>query len=252
LLGASGTAAANQTYVLTLPIHDPYTVSGWITTDGAAAPTSSDVVDYKITLQYSGPPTASYILTPANSTFSMSGVTATLLELTLGGEPDIVELDSKLMCPVGGGKTFPCYEIELNTFVSKVFYVVLGFGQTDEVASVNIPRPWAVSSLVLAPIDSLWTNLIFSGKLVAGQVPVRPGVPNLVSMMEAAQRFYDANNKTGTCQSLDGVIQEAREGNQGHSANADGDESASTQIVADAQAIKIVVSCSNGGQDGQD
>src|SRR5579872_4724928 len=61
VLGLSSTAfAANRTYYLDLPVIqlDPqtlaYRASGSITTDGAFTPTDADIVDYKITLSYSG------------------------------------------------------------------------------------------------------------------------------------------------------------------------------------------------------
>lgn len=251
LLGVSGTASANRIYFLTTPGHSPYEVFGSITTDGASTPTDSDVVDYKITIFYSGPPSASYTLIPTNSTFSSSGVTASLTGLTLGPVGDQVTVASNLLCPVGGGATFPCYEFSLaDLTVQKYFYVVLGFGQTDEVVG-GIGEPWASSSLALAPPDILWTGLHFYGTLVAGPVRVGPGVPNLLSLIDAAQRLYDANDAGGTCHSLDAVVQEAREANGARSDNGDNDgnrnsdDSDSAQVIAYARAIQVAIGCAD-------
>src|SRR5690242_14530494 len=74
-LAMSSTAfSANRTYYLDLPMTQlgtnsaSYWAFGSVTTDGVSAPTASDIVDYKVTVYYSGPPAASYTLTPENST----------------------------------------------------------------------------------------------------------------------------------------------------------------------------------------
>src|SRR5579872_6631696 len=112
LLGTSGTAfSANRTYYLDLPVTQIDTTSYWafgsITTNGASAPTASDIVDYKITVYYLGPPSASYTLTPANSTTSsFTGVTETLAALTLnpdGNSFSLVSFNSTQMCPTSAG-----------------------------------------------------------------------------------------------------------------------------------------------------
>lgn len=258
-LGMSSTAfTANRTYSLNLPSRSEspspgfYTPLGWITTDGAATPVDADIVDYKITLDYSGPPQASYTLTPANSTFSLSGVTASLVEMTVGpNSGDHVTIASNLLCPVGGAQTFPCYEIDLeNLAFPKEFYVVLGFGQVDEAVG-GLTEPWAVASLFLVQPDTLWTGLRFYGTIVAGPVPVGPSGDPLLLMIAAAQRFFDANDEVGTCHSLDAVVHEANESNGDGNDQGDRNDSASASVVAYARAIESVIACPSGGHNGQ-
>jgi hypothetical protein len=245
LLGASGTAAsANQTYFLTTPgyYHGgyQYQVFGSITTNGASTPTDSDVVGYKITI-VQGSPSASYTLIPGNSTFSWTGVTASPTGLTVPTPSYHVVVASNLLCPVGGGKTTSCYQFSLldiqpgTTAQQKYFYVVLGFGQTDEVAG-GFDNPWAVRVLAMVPPDILWTSLHYYAQRVED---LHVGSGNtLLTRTNAAHRLYDVDHLTA-CGSLNAVVQEARSVGQGHSrARPD-----SGQVVELARAIQEVIPC---------
>jgi len=262
VLGVSSTAfAANRTYYLGVPDVDGYRAFGTITTDGAYAPTNADVVNYKITL-YSDATKASYTLTPGNSTFSWGNMTATLFGIyapDMFRDPEdptvpvsTVLVLSNLICYPPSGGSGECFQFGIvpNHIKIQGGYDVTGFGP---VLSVwwDVPQPWAVSSLAVVSPDTLWTALHFYGTLVAGPVRVGAGVPNLLSMIDAARRFYDANDAAGTCHSLDAVVQEAREGNGDRNDQGDGKDSDSDSVVAHAQAIKVVIACDNGGQNGQ-
>jgi hypothetical protein len=230
LLGISGGASANDLYFLTVPSIEGYTVVGTITTDGASTLGDADVVDYEITL-YSGPPSASYTLTPANSTFSWSGVTASLSGLIAGvQESDTFDVASNLLCLSG---TFECYGLSMfnDPYTGhRLFYVVLGFGQTDEVVT-QIPVPFATRFPYLLPLPTLWLALTYQA------TGTGPG-DSLLDKVNRAQTYFAANDAGATCRALSGLAHEA----QAH----DGknlDQKVARRIVAYAQAIQIAIGC---------
>jgi hypothetical protein len=267
LLGTSGTAfAADRTFFLAVPqatvtyAANPnqtltFRAFGTITTNGASALSNADVVDYNITL-YSDDTQAAYTLTPGNSTFSWSNMTASLFGIyaPLFFDPDnpgpFSEADviSNLQCVLGSPQ--PCYSFDIG---KRSGYTVLGFGeqlngQPVLDATWSVPRPWAVSSLVLVQPDTLWTALHLYGTLVSGPGRVGPGVPNLI---DAAQRYYDANDAASACRALDAVARLAREGNGAASGNGNGngenngnaDDRDAAQVIAYAHAIQVQIGC---------
>jgi hypothetical protein len=135
LLGVPLGAAANDLYFLNLPDNQGYETWGTITTDGAAAPATADVVDYNVTV-WSDALATSFTLTPLNSTFSWTGVAASPTGLTMGTDiSDGWNLGSNLACTP---TAFSCYGVVMfNDPITghRLFYVVLGFGLTDEVVT---------------------------------------------------------------------------------------------------------------------
>jgi len=265
VLGMSSTAfTANRTYYLDVPYIDGFIAFGNITTDGASALTNADLVNYSITL-YSNATKMSYTLNPGNSTFSWGNMTATLagifapdmsIDLDNPGLPiSNVLVESNLQCSPSSGGTLACYGFGIvqNPFVIAVGYDVVGFNGSPIplFASPPVPAPWAVASLAVVGPDILWTGLHFYATLVAGPVRVGPGVPNLLSMIDAAQRFYNANDEAGTCHSLDAVVYETRQANGDSNDQGNGNDSASDSVVAYARALESAIACSSGGENSQ-
>jgi hypothetical protein len=229
LLGIPLGAAANDLYFLDLPANQGYETWGTITTDGAAAPATADVVDYKVTV-WSDALATGFTLTPSNSTFSWTGVSASPTGLTLGTDiSDGWNLGSNLACTP---TAFSCYGVVMfNDPITghRLFYVVLGFGLTDEVVT-GIPAPFA-TRFPLAPPPKLFFVL---SHVVDGLETT----PTLLEKASAAQRYFDANDAANTCRELGEFVRQAK------SLDGNGlDRRSTKEIVAYAESIRTQIAC---------
>lgn len=228
-------SAANITYYLNLPIIDGYETWGTITTDGAAAPTPADVVDFNITF-WSKTTQSAYTLTPLNvDGFAWKEVTATPAGLVLGTEPDaFASVGSSQVCTPNGVLT-DCYGYNLGNDVSPnefygVQYLVDGFGLTASVQRENVPVPFATRIPRTEP-----PRLFFVLRhLVLGLETT----PTLLQKVSAAQRFYEADDAADTCRQLSELIQVAQ------ASSVTGAPSGTlSQVVAYANSIKMQIAC---------
>lgn len=229
LLGIPLGAAANDLYFLNLPANQGYETWGTITTDGAAAPATADVVDYKITV-WSDALATGFTLTPTNSTFSWTGVAASPTGLTMGTDiSDGWNLGSNLACTP---TAFSCYGVDMfNDPITghRLFYVVLGFGLTDEVVT-GIPVPFATRFPIAAPPRLFFVLIHVINGLET--------TPTLLEKVTAAQRYFDANDAANTCRELGKFVRQAK------SLDGNGLDSRSTkEIVAYAESIRTQIVC---------
>jgi hypothetical protein len=232
--------SANITYFLKLPDVLGYDTWGTITTDGAAAPTAADVVDWQVTL-WSVSTKQSFVLTPQNATLDQFlGVTATPGGLFLGSDnADYVTWSSnqKNCLP----DIADCYGLQLGLFLDgvnndqQVLVTAAGFNNgLTQTWSGFVPAPFATRIPLTNPPKSF---------RILRHIIGLETTPTLLQKVAAAQRYYDANDSANTCTELTQLITQTQAiGTTGAIA-----PDVATEIVAYANSIKMQIACSGCG-----
>ncbi|MBV8894700.1 MAG: hypothetical protein JO266_22440 [Acidobacteria bacterium] len=232
--------SANVTYFLNLPWVLGYEAWGTVTTDGAAAPTAADIVDWNVTL-WSSSNELSFVLTPATGTLAQfQGVTATPAALYLGTDPsDAVTWNSnQTACTYD--QVF-CYAVHLGLFTEipdhewAALYTVSGF----HAGYSGVVGPLAEPIATLIPRTEPPRTFVILGHIVIGLQTT----PTLLQKVSAAHRYYNAGDVVNTCDQLSQLI------NQVQAIGAAGAASKNlvTQIVGYANSIRMQIACAGCG-----
>ena len=228
-------SAANTTYFLALPAIEGHEVFGTITTDGAAAPTAADVVDWNITF-WTSTGKQSFTMTPGNGqVFNFTGVTADPSGLFVGGgigkEMNMVEWRSNQMCTniwCFGFRLFPDAEAD-----DQILYVTVGFGLPFEVVGQDgVPSPFATRLPRGKP------PVLFRLLHIITTIGLET-TPTLLQKVEAAKRYYEADDASDTCAQLTQLVSEA----QAMGATGAVPPGTITEIVGYANSIKMQIAC---------
>lgn len=225
-------SAANTTYFLNLPPIQGYEVFGTITTDGAAAPTAADLVDWNITF-WSAAAQSTFTITPTNGfNILFQGVIANPSGLVLGTEFPVANWASNQTCP-NGNVFFNCYSLQLaQDNEPQIQYGVFGFGLTTFVGRDNVPVPFATRLPRGKP------PVLFRLLHIITTIGLET-TPTLLQKVEAAKRYYEANDASNTCAQLTQLVTEA----QAMGATGAVPPGTITEIVGYANSIKMQIAC---------
>jgi hypothetical protein len=192
------------------------------------------VVDWSITF-WSAAAKQGFTINPGNGHIGLfAGVTANPSGLVAGTDlGDVVNLISNQVC---NPSLFFCYFLEFDPIGPHLTYGVSGFGLTDTVEQDHIPVPFATRLPRAKPPVSfrILRHIVTIGLETT---------PTLLQKVEAAQRFYEANDASDTCAQLTQLVSEA----QAMGVAGAAPQSTITQIVGYANSIRMQIACAGCG-----